>query len=93
MMKKKSLASIRSIGKCIPPKKIDNNHFVKLGLDTSDTWIKERTGIETRFFTTTETSSELGYQAAKNALKSGKFWFFAFFLGSKNRKKMENNWG
>ena len=70
-MKKKSLANIRSVGKCIPRKKIDNNHFVKLGLDTSDNWIKERTGIETRFFTTSETSSDLGYQAAKNALESG----------------------
>ena len=64
-------AKIKGLGHTIPKKKIPNQFFIDQGLDTSDEWIKERTGIETRYFTPNETgSSDLGYEAALDCLKN-----------------------
>ncbi len=43
-------ATITSIGMYLPEKEVDNLYFEKI-LDTSDEWIKERTGIAKRYFT------------------------------------------
>ena len=51
---------------------IDNNYFVdELGLDTSDEWIQQRTGIkERRYARPDEYTSDLSTAAAKNAMEN-----------------------
>ena len=64
-------AKIIGLGHTIPEKKITNQYFIDAGLETSDKWIIERTGIESRYFTSTEkASSDLGYEAALDCLKN-----------------------
>lgn len=52
------------------PKRVVKNEELTQFVDTSDEWIKTRTGISTRRVITTETLEELGAQAAKNALEN-----------------------
>lgn len=69
----KTYASLISIASFVPENCVENEYFVKIGLDTSDEWIKKRTGIETRFFAPSEAkSSDLGFEAAKLALARAK---------------------
>ena len=59
-------AVINSIGVYCPERVIYNSYFEKY-LDTSDSWIKERTGIEKRHFTADdEFTSDLCIRAARN---------------------------
>ncbi len=65
-------ASIIGTGSYLPKKILTNLDLEKM-VDTSDEWISTRTGIKQRHIASeNETSSELGYQAAKKALKSAK---------------------
>ena len=51
------------------PKKIVTNLELSERVDASDTWIRERTGIEQRHIAgENETTSDLGYKAALSAL-------------------------
>jgi len=71
-MKKKSLyqAEIVGTGNYLPEKILTNADLEKT-LDTSDEWIRTRTGIqERRIARKDESSSTLGAHAAENALKS-----------------------
>ncbi len=63
---------IAGIGFKVPETVITNDDLTKI-LDTSDEWIRTRTGIEKRHVLSgNETSVEMGIEAAKNALsKSG----------------------
>lgn len=61
-------AKIIGTGSCVPKLKIENKAFEEF-LDTSDEWIKERTGINSRHVATEETVLSLGATAAKNALE------------------------
>lgn len=69
-----ALANIRKVkisgtGKYIPEKVMHNRDFEKF-LDTSDEWIKERTGITTRHFAAEDQKcSDLAYLAAVDVLK------------------------
>ncbi len=63
-------AGIIGTGSFIPPKILTNDDFVKQGLETSHDWIVERTGIIERHVVQEETSSEMGYYAAQQALDS-----------------------
>jgi 3-oxoacyl-[acyl-carrier-protein] synthase III len=55
------------------PKKVVTNHDLEKLIDTSDTWITERTGIkERRIAEKSEMTSDLAYEAARNALKAAK---------------------
>ena len=57
------------IGHYLPSRIVENKEFEK-SLDTSDDWIKARSGIERRQFAAdTELTSDLGYFAAQSALK------------------------
>jgi len=57
------------IGHYLPKNIIENSYFETF-LDTSDDWIKARSGIERRHFAEdNELTSDLGLAAAKNALK------------------------
>src|SRR5690606_15438603 len=53
------------------PDKVITNHDLEQIVDTSDAWIRTRTGIEARRVATapTETSASLGIQAARRALE------------------------
>lgn len=61
-------AGIIGISKYIPPKRVSNTDYEKV-LDTSDEWIRTRTGIENRHIAETEETSDLAYNAAKKALE------------------------
>ncbi len=60
---------ILGTGSALPERVVTNDELTQF-LDTSDEWIKTRTGISTRRVITTETLEELGAQAAKNALEN-----------------------
>ena len=64
--------ALRGTGCCLPDRVVPNDEFTDiLNLDTSDEWIRTRTGIrERRFASLGETSSSLGAIAAQRALES-----------------------
>ncbi len=67
---KKSI--IKGTGMYVPPNVITNHDLEKF-MDTSDEWIRQRTGIEQRYWIDQEGatgSSDLGYEASLIALKS-----------------------
>ncbi|MHB8097132.1 MAG: beta-ketoacyl-ACP synthase III [Erysipelotrichaceae bacterium] len=50
---------------------ITNKDLMKI-VETSDEWIKERTGIEQRYFSSTENTSDLGVKASLKAIENAK---------------------
>ncbi len=62
-------ASFKSIGAYTPSKKLTNKDFEKM-VDTTDEWIKQRTGIEERYIADeTQSTSDLAYEASKIAIE------------------------
>ena len=66
-------ASIIGTGSYLPPQRLTNadlaERLVATGVETSDDWIVERTGIHARHFAAADVCcSDLGVEAAKNAL-------------------------
>lgn len=59
-------ATITGWGKCVPPATL-TNHDLATFIDTSDEWIKPRTGISQRHISHVDTS-ELATVAAQRAL-------------------------
>ena len=56
-------------GSYLPPTVLTNFDLQKMGLDTTDDWIVQRTGIRERRIADPEvTTSDLGYEAAVMAL-------------------------
>ncbi len=63
-------AVIVGSGSEIPPLKVTNEMLARI-MDTSDQWIRERSGVETRYFVNEGTAtSDLGVAAARRALDS-----------------------
>lgn len=64
--------TLRGTGRCLPARVVRNDEFTDtLNLETSDEWIRTRTGIrERRFAGLGETSSSLGTIASRAALES-----------------------
>jgi len=61
-------AVVKGVGHYLPEKVVPNSHFESF-LDTSDEWIRARSGIENRRFAADgQTTSELGANAAQAAL-------------------------
>jgi len=61
-------AVIVGSGACVPPNQVTNDMLSRI-MDTSDEWIKERSGVETRYYVDEGTStSDLGLAAAVEAL-------------------------
>ena len=56
-------------GSSLPAKQVSNEELTKL-VDTSDEWIRERTGIGFRHISTGETAASLAADACKKALES-----------------------
>jgi 3-oxoacyl-[acyl-carrier-protein] synthase-3 len=67
-MNRKIRSVVSGTGSSLPARIVPNDHFVDT-IDTSDEWIRTRTGIrERRFVGLGETSASLGVIAAKNAI-------------------------
>lgn len=66
--------ALTGTGSCLPNRVVPNEEFAEaLNLDTSDEWIRTRTGIrERRFAGVGETSATLGTVAAQNALAAAR---------------------
>jgi 3-oxoacyl-[acyl-carrier-protein] synthase-3 len=64
--------ALRGTGSCVPARVVPNDEFTEaLNLDTSDEWIRTRTGIrERRYAGLGETSATLGLAAARSAIES-----------------------
>ncbi len=66
-------AVVRGTGHYLPERIVENDYFAKT-LDTSDEWIRTRTGIERRHFAAEgQTTSDLGLRAAQAALEQAGF--------------------
>jgi 3-oxoacyl-[acyl-carrier-protein] synthase-3 len=62
-------AVIVGSGSCVAPVKVTNDMLARI-MDTSDAWIRERSGVETRYFVEEGTGThELGVRAAEAALE------------------------
>lgn len=66
---------ITGTGSYLPPRRLTNADLVaelaRDGIETSDEWIVERTGIRARHFAAPDvTASDLGFEAARNALQA-----------------------
>lgn len=61
---------IIATGSYLPEKELSNDELSKY-VDTSDEWIKERTGVLKRHIMTGETTSDMAVMAAGDALKKG----------------------
>ena len=55
----------------VPDQVIDNQYFIDQGLETTDEWIKSRTGISSRHVDFDTTTSLLAIESAKKALNNG----------------------
>ena len=67
------LTSIKSVGSHVPSGILTNADLERM-VDTSDTWIRERTGIvERRIAAVDETATDLAADAARDALLAGGF--------------------
>ena len=65
-------SKILGVGYHVPPKVIKNDDLMKIyGIDTSDEWIQQRTGIQQRHFVEAgTTNADLAVQAATKALQN-----------------------
>lgn len=63
--------SVKGTGSYAPKRVVSNDDLAQI-IDTSDEWIRTRTGIANRHITETENTSILAYQAAKNAIDAAK---------------------
>jgi 3-oxoacyl-[acyl-carrier-protein] synthase-3 len=60
---------ILGTGSYVPPKRLTNDDIKNMGLDTSDEWIVQRTGIKERRIAEPDVvTSDLAYEASKKAL-------------------------
>ena len=63
-------AVVKGVGHYLPENIVPNSHFEKT-LDTTDEWIRTRSGIERRHFAAAgETTSDMGVIAARRALEN-----------------------
>lgn len=64
-------ARVAGTGSFLPGKPVTNNDLVARGIDTSDEWIAERTGIRARHLAEPDvTSSQLAYEASIRAIEA-----------------------
>ena len=63
-------AVIKGVGHYLPDRVVPNSYFESF-LNTSDEWIRERSGIERRHFASSnQTTSDLAFYAAKEAIEN-----------------------
>ncbi|HTJ21599.1 MAG TPA: beta-ketoacyl-ACP synthase III [Gemmatimonadaceae bacterium] len=66
---KRPIAYFAGTGRCVPSNVMTNFDFAKIGIETTDQWIVERTGIKERHIATTESSTDLAGGAARAAME------------------------
>lgn len=59
---------IRGTGSCVPPKVLGNEELSQM-VETSDAWIRERTGVAARHIAEEETTVSMAVKAAKAAIE------------------------
>jgi len=64
-------AKIIGVGSSVP-KKVITNHMLEDIMDTTDEWIRKRTGIEERRLVTEETATSMAIDASKQAIEHAK---------------------
>ena len=62
---------ILGTGSALPKKVVTNDDLAQV-MDTSDEWIKSRTGIEKRHIAVEETTTSMAVEAAKKAIEAAK---------------------
>ena len=66
-----AFSRIAGVGSFLPGKPVSNSDLVQRGVDTSDEWVTERTGIKTRHLAEANSkSSDLALEASRKALES-----------------------
>jgi 3-oxoacyl-[acyl-carrier-protein] synthase-3 len=65
---KRPIAYFAGTGRGVPSNVMTNFDFAKIGIDTTDEWIVERTGIRQRHIATTETGTDLAAVASRRAM-------------------------
>ena len=75
-MKRLQGVKLLGTGSCLPPRTFPNSEF-PASLETSDEWIRARTGIrERRICAPNETTATLGLAAARKAIEASKLRSF-----------------
>ncbi len=63
-------AGIKGTGMYVPPKKLTNVDLIAMGIETTDEWIRTKTGMQVRHVVEGDTcTSDLAAEAGKAALK------------------------
>jgi 3-oxoacyl-[acyl-carrier-protein] synthase-3 len=64
-------ARIIGTGSYLPPERVTNDDLVARGIDTSDAWVVERTGIRARHFAAPgQNASDLALEASRRAIEA-----------------------
>jgi 3-oxoacyl-[acyl-carrier-protein] synthase-3 len=66
---KRPIAYFAGTGRGVPATVMTNFDFAKIGIETTDEWIVERTGIKERHIATTESTTDLAAAAARAAME------------------------
>ena len=66
---KRPFAYIAATGRGVPEKVFMNSEFASVGIDTTDEWIVERTGIKQRHICKTESATDIAAMAARRAME------------------------
>jgi len=66
---KRPIAYFAGTGHAVPATVFTNYDFAKVGIETTDEWIVERTGIKERHIATTESATELAAAASRDAME------------------------
>jgi 3-oxoacyl-[acyl-carrier-protein] synthase-3 len=66
---KRPVAYFAGTGRGIPSTVLRNSDFASLGIETTDEWIVERTGIKQRHIAKTESATDLAAMAARSAME------------------------
>jgi 3-oxoacyl-[acyl-carrier-protein] synthase-3 len=69
---KRPIAYVAGTGRGIPSTLMMNADFAKIGIETTDEWIVERTGIKQRHIAKTESVTDLAATAARHAMDKAK---------------------
>jgi 3-oxoacyl-[acyl-carrier-protein] synthase-3 len=65
---KRPFAYIAGTGRGLPATVFKNSEFAAIGVDTSDEWIVERTGIKQRYICKTESATDIAAMASRKAM-------------------------
>ena len=69
---KRPYAYIAGTGRGIPSTLFRNADFASVGVETTDEWIVERTGIKQRYLARTESATDLAATASRSAMEKAK---------------------